>query len=145
MENNFEEVWSRIKDATGLQNLKDLAEIVKRTGPAVSGAKAKNEFPPGWAYLVGKKYGILTEWIMTGTGPKRLKDLQNSSQLFEITIEIDEWIKEMIKEDHKRIDWFEVQFKDLFPAFKEWKNGKKTKTEEEDSTIYEKRVGNGWK
>ena len=145
MENNFEEVWSRIKDATGLQNLKDLAEIVKRTGAAVSGAKAKNEFPPGWAYLVGQKYGILTEWIMTGTGPKRLKDLQNSSQQLEITIEIDEWIKDIIKKEPFRKDWFRGVFEDSFPAFKEWKREKETTEEEVDSTVHEKRVGNGWK
>ena len=41
--------------------------------------------------------------------------------------EVDEWIKEEIQNDPKRADWFEVQLKDAFPTFKEWKQRKDEK------------------
>lgn len=124
IENNFDEVWNRISIEIGVKSLRQLAVIIERKQPTISAAKAKGEFPPGWAYAVGKKYGILTEWIMTGTGPKRLEELQEKNQQFEITKEINEWIKDMTQKEPFRKDWFRGAFEDSFPAFKEWKKGK---------------------
>ena len=145
IENNFDEVWERISNETGLKSLRQLAVIIDKKQPTISAAKAKGEFPPSWAYVIGRKYGILTEWIMTGIGPKRIEELQEKKQQYEITKEINEWISEMTQKEPFRKDWFRGAFEDSFPAFKEWKREKKTIVEEADSTIYEKRVGNGWK
>lgn len=120
MKNNFDEIWERIKSETNLSSFKDLGEIIDRTGPAVSGAKAKNEFPPGWAYLVGKKFGLLTEWIMTGEGPKRINEATKSRKL-EILNQVEEWLNEEIRMNPGRETWFEFQMMDFFESFKKWK------------------------
>lgn len=118
MKNNFDEIWERIKSETNLSSFKDLGEIIGRTGPAVSGAKAKNEFPPGWAYLVGKKFGLITEWIMTGEGPKRLAEREGMNPFL---VEVNEWLIEEVKRNPKQEIWFEVEFEKKFQEFKEWK------------------------
>jgi len=123
MKNDFEGVWKRIKAETGLKSLKNLAEIVKITQPAVSEMKAKNKFPAGWAYLVGKKYGLLTEWIMTGEGPKKLEELYKSRGLA-ILDEFEEWISEEIRKEPEKKIWFKIQIQESFPGFKAWKEEK---------------------
>lgn len=103
MKNNFESVWKRIREETGVKSLQSLADILKKTQPAISKAKAKGEFPPGWAYVVGKKFGLLTEWIMTGEGQKRPGDVTINPLL----IDVNEWLNE--EEKHK-----DTEFRILF-------------------------------
>jgi hypothetical protein len=91
MENNFETIWARIKEETGLKNLKNLADLLEISQPAVSEMKGKGKFPPGWAYLVAKKHRLLTEWIMTGEGPKRIEE---GIELNPLLIDVNEWLNE---------------------------------------------------
>lgn len=128
MENEFEVIWRRIKLETNLKSLQSLANIIKISQPAVSEMKAKKKFPPGWAYLVGKEFGLLTEWIMTGEGPKRIEELSKSRK-FRILDELEEWLSGEIKADPGREIWFEIQAKDSFTAFKAWKEEKEGKAE----------------
>jgi predicted transcriptional regulator len=118
MENEFNEIWARIKAETNLKSLQSLANIVKISQPAVSEMKGKGKFPPGWAYLVGKEFGLLTEWIMTGEGPKRLSDRQ---EINPILVEVNEWLKEEVRKNPKKGIWFEVEFGEKFQEFSEWK------------------------
>ncbi|MDD2466659.1 MAG: hypothetical protein PHI97_21890 [Desulfobulbus sp.] len=116
MENEFDEIWARIKSETTLKSLQSLANIIKISQPAVSEMKGKGKFPPGWAYLVGKRFGLLTEWIMTGDGPKRLDELKGDWVFYE---ELEQWAKETGQSDN--IQWMRNQIESFFPMFKEWK------------------------
>jgi len=118
--NKFEEIWARIKRETPLRKLTELAEITGITQSGLSKAKRRNEFSGSWAYIVGKKYGLFTEWIMTGKGPKKLEELSKSRK-FELLDEFEEWLSEEFRRDPKRKDWFELQLLDSFSAFREWK------------------------
>ncbi len=138
MENEFEKVWERIKQETGLKSFQNLADIVGKTQPAISGAKARKEFPPDWAYLVGKKFGLLTEWIMTGNGPKRLnaqRDVpRNKPKKYEILNEAEEWLDEQVRKNPDRKIWFELHLLDSFPAFKEWRIKRDQEESDEDES-----------
>lgn len=119
MKSEFEKIWARIKLETNLKSLQGLANIVKISQPAVSEMKAKGKFPPGWAYLVGKEFGLLTEWIMTGEGPKRL---EGCTEINPLLIEVNEWLNEGKK--HKNADFrilFEQQMIRAFFDYEEWK------------------------
>ena len=125
MKNDFEAVWERIKEETGLTSLQSLADVIKKTQPAVSKAKMKGEFPAGWAYLVGRQFGLLTEWIMTGEGPKRLSE---GVEINPLLAEVNEWLNEEKK--HKDAD-FEILFRKQmiraffdYEAWRERKDGK---------------------
>ena len=104
MKSEFDEVWARIKLETSLKSLQSLANIIKISQPAVSEMKGKGKFPPGWAYQVGKEFGLLTEWIMTGEGPKRLSEGVGMNPLLE---EVNDWLNEEGK--HK-----DAEFRILF-------------------------------
>lgn len=127
---NFEVIFERIKFETKIKSIRQLAEIIGKTHSTILAAKTKNNFPAGWAYLVGKKYGILTEWIMTGEGPKRLEELQNGKKI-DILNELKNWLLEEIRKNPKKEVWFEIQLEESFPGFKAWKE------EKEGSTVSE--------
>jgi len=123
MKNEFDEIWARIKSETGLKTLKELALTLKITQQAVSEMKAKGKFPPGWAYLVGEQFNLLTEWIMKNQGPKRLKDVPQNRQ-FDILNQVEEWLTGEVGKNPKKEIWFEVEFEKAFEEFKKWKEGK---------------------
>ena len=104
MNNNFDLIWARIKKETGIKSFQALADILKITQPGISKAKKKGEFSASWAYVVGKKYGLLTEWIMTGEGPKRTNQGEEINPLL---IDVNEWLNE--EEKHK-----DAEFRILF-------------------------------
>ena len=118
MENTFEKIWSRIRKETGLKSLKNLAEVVQISQPAVSEMKSKNKFPAGWAYEVGKEFGLLTECIMTGEGPKRINEKKKADFLSEL----EEWAKEVSESEN--LKWLENQIENQFPDFKRWREEK---------------------
>lgn len=119
MKSEFEEIWERIKIETNLKSLQGLANIIKISQPAVSEMKSKGKFPPGWAYLVGKEFGLLTEWIMTGVGPKTLEELKGDMAFYE---ELEEWAKETGRSENTQ--WLKNQIESFFPMFSEWKKRK---------------------
>jgi len=57
------------------------------------------------------------EWLLTGNKSKK----QGKPRILG---ELEDWISDEIKKDPKREDWFEIQLKDSFPAFKTWKEEK---------------------
>ena len=67
----FDEIWKRIKKETDIQQLKELAKIIGTAQQSVSRKRKEDKFPIEWAYLVGKKYNLSTDWIIEGSGPKR--------------------------------------------------------------------------
>ena len=73
----FAETWKRITEATEIRSQYDLAEKLGMTQAVVSKWKRRDIFPAEWAYKIAKQYGLLTEWIITGEGPKRLREENN--------------------------------------------------------------------
>ena len=62
-------------------------------------------------------YEVNPNWLLTGKGNKNTRKKEYLS-------EIDEWLTEIKKIEPGRETWFEYQFEDAFPAFKEWKERK---------------------
>ncbi|MDD2467920.1 MAG: helix-turn-helix domain-containing protein [Desulfobulbus sp.] len=120
IKNKFEEIWDRIKEETPLKNLTELAEITGITQSALSKAKGRNDFSASWAYAVGKKFGLLTEWIMTGKGPKKIEELPQERR-FEMLNEFEEWLSEEVLRNPERKIWFELHLLDSFQKFAKWK------------------------
>ena len=116
--NNFEKIWARIREETPIKNLTELAGISGITQSGLSKAKGRDYFSAEWAYLVGKKYGLLTEWIMTGEGPKRIQEQGRSAFL----VELEEWAKEVSESEN--LKWLENQIENQFPDFKRWREEK---------------------
>jgi len=59
--------------------MSQLAEIVGVTTSSVTKKKQQNIFPVEWAFLIGRKYDVLTEWILLGIEPKRLTAEKNEN------------------------------------------------------------------
>ena len=70
----FNEIWQRVEQETRIRSQKKLAEELSISRAVVSKWKNLNMFPVEWAYRIAQKYGLSTEWIMTGEGPKRLSE-----------------------------------------------------------------------
>jgi len=117
--NNFDKIWARIKKETPIKNLTELAEIAGITQSGLSKAKGRDNFSANWAYSVGKKYGLLTEWIMTGEGPKRRSEGMKINPLL---VEVNEWLNE--GEKHKSAEFrtlFQQQMIRAFFDYEEWR------------------------
>jgi Bacteriophage CI repressor helix-turn-helix domain len=126
---DFSGILSRIKNETEIKTLTGLAKFLNTTQQYVSKRKAKNDFPVKWAFKIGREYGLLTEWIMTGEGIKSL-DEQNKQQFRNpILNDVDEWLTEQIQKEPFRKDWFEGNLLDEFPSFSDWRNKKDSKNE----------------
>ncbi len=115
----FEDVWGRIKNETDIKNISQLSVIVGKTQQTVwAKQNQKKEFPVEWAYIVGKKYGLSLEWLLTGEEPVRAGAAREPKNSFVLLI--DEWLYEMKREDPGREEWFRCNFEDCFPSFKSW-------------------------
>lgn len=125
---NFLEVWTRIKKETSLRSFSELAALVETSQPNVSRQKKEGIFPTGWAYTVGKQYGLLTEWIMTGEGPMRIGEtsrLPDQSETRRGIIE--EWVQD-VREKEGNDGRIVMELTLQVPEFREWYREKKTKT-----------------
>lgn len=126
-----------------MKTLADLGQVIDKKQQTISYSKSKNEFSPAWAYIVGKKYGLLTEWIMTGEGPKRLSEIKDNRK-FDILSDAEEWLGEQVRKNPDRKAWFELHLLDSFPGLKEWRENR-DKTSNEDKGFKKQANGGGWK
>ena len=126
---SFLSVWERIKSETDLDKLNQLVDIVGTTQPYISRKKKEDKFPVDWAYKVAIKYGLLTEWILSGKGPRRLAEVHPESRYaFPILDDVNEWLSEVVVNEPYRREWFRASLEDAFPMFKEWKKRKRAGT-----------------
>jgi len=125
----FLDVWERIKKETSLKSLNDLAALAETSQPNVSRQKKEGVFPPGWGYAVAKKYGLLTEWIMTGEGPKRLGNSANKpDQEGAQRGIIEEWVQE-VREKEGNDGRVVMELSLQVQEFREWYREKKNKSD----------------
>ncbi|QPJ61660.1 MAG: helix-turn-helix transcriptional regulator [Candidatus Nitronauta litoralis] len=66
----FKECWLRVTSATPIAKYNQLAEALGIHPSSVHGAKKRDMFPAKWAFVIGEKYGISPEWIITGKDPQ---------------------------------------------------------------------------
>lgn len=116
----FSPIWDRLISETDISKLSHIAAIAKTTRQYVSRKKNENRFPIEWAYLIARKYGILTEWILTGKGPKRLEEIRSTPYLNPISGNIDVWLKEKVLNEPEYSGYFKIHFEQSFPDYKEW-------------------------
>lgn len=110
--------------------MKDIAEFVGISHQYVSKKKKEDHFPVEWAFKIARKYRLLTEWIMTGEGPKRLED---GNYTFPILHELDQWLIELVVNEPDRRTWFSYAVQDAFPMFKQWKKRKEDQCRDDNS------------
>jgi hypothetical protein len=139
MSSNFDEVWKRVQKECQIKNMTHLSRVVEVSQQNVSKKKKEGIFPPEWGYRIAVKYNILTEWVMTGNGPKSLNEMyvhgeRNSSERhpYKIIRLFTSWFDELITHDPEREKWFQYQLIDAFPKFEIWMNSTKTKEKKEE-------------
>lgn len=76
----FEESWKRVKELTGWEKNKELADFLGISGSSVSGTKGRGNFPIEWAYKIAKGYNGSVKWILEGRGPMRPDAHPNGAQ-----------------------------------------------------------------
>lgn len=116
--NEFDKIFERIKEVTDIKNMVQLAKVVSTVPSNVSKKRKEDKFSVEWAYKVGKKYGVLTEWIVTGEGPKSLD--QSIARKTELISGIEKWILDKENNLPGALIWFDIEFKRKFPEFEEW-------------------------
>ncbi|MBE6440791.1 MAG: bacteriophage CI repressor [Desulfovibrio desulfuricans] len=70
--NDFEQVFGRVVQATGIASQTGLAEVLGVSPSAVSDAKKRGKFSAEWLLKLLEKQGINPVWLKSGAGPKRL-------------------------------------------------------------------------
>jgi hypothetical protein len=120
----FDEIFTRIKNETKIRNISELAEFLGTSQPYVSRRKSLNDFSVKWAYQIALEYGLSTEWIMTGKGPKKLSATISLSN--EYLLMLEEWLNELKLNDPRKEYWFQCTIEEAFPGFKEWVRRKKS-------------------
>lgn len=116
---SFAASWDRVKAETPLKTLNDLARLVETSQPNVSRRKKEKNFPPEWAYRIAQEFGLLTEWIMTGEGPKTLSDTGKFHEMI-LQGSLAEWLKERCQEDPNFYREFMAECVASFPEYAEW-------------------------
>ena len=123
----FFEAIERIKSVTGKEKQKDICFEIGASPQNYRVKEKKRDFDANWAFKVSQKYGVSTEWILTGKGPKNLQDTckQKSTQkkvssLFEEIVQLQEWLSEITAIEPERRAWFKMEIVDKFPAYKKW-------------------------
>lgn len=114
----FDEIFTRVKNETKIRNISELAEFLGTSQPYVSRRKSLNDFSVKWAYQIAIEYGLSTEWIMTGKGPKKLGTTIYLSNEYLLLLE--EWLNELKLNDPRKEYWFQCNIEEAFPGFKEW-------------------------
>lgn len=123
----FDKIFERIKKETEIKSMVHLAKKVGTAQSYVSKKRKEDKFPVEWAYIVGREYDLLTEWILTGDGPKSLND--DNERKIKLLNEVENWILNANEEDQGAVDWFTYDFRKKYPEFVEWlkkKDGEQT-------------------
>lgn len=127
-ENNFNEIWGRVKLSTEIKTQKQLAVALCLTPQAITEMKKKEKFPEKWAYKLSEQFEIDARWLLDGVKRNDGKHRKGAREekKFEILNEIEEWLEEEVRMNPKKKDWFEVEFEKKFEDFKKWKLRKET-------------------
>jgi hypothetical protein len=134
---DFEEVFERVKKAADIRSLVQLAEIIDVTQQAVSLNKKKNIFPLEWAYIISEQFNLELNWLVKGE-EKAKEEIVFSERTTHVLNEIERWLNKERANEPKIIDWFDVEFKEKFPKFAEWK--RKAEIEQKNNSVQIQKV-----
>lgn len=126
---SFEKIFGRIKEATAIKNMVQFSEIVEASQQNVSWRKKENKFPADWAFKVAQRYGLSTDWIMTGEGPQ--KPGQGSDDT-EIVKQLGRWIQEQESKEPGALAWFSYDIRMKYPEFAKWEKREESYISESD-------------
>ena len=130
---NFEEIWERVREKTGMENLYELAEFIGKKRQFVSKKKKLNQFETDWAFKIAQEYGISTDWIMTGKHPEITnRNTSNQRCNYSYLMKVETWLINLIKKDPRNRDWFERQFEEAFPQFEKWSRAEEVEEKEKE-------------
>ena len=135
---NFYSISERIKTELGMRKDKDLIEALEIPQSTFSRNK-ENPFPAEWAYKIGRKYNLLTEWIMTGEGPKRIPQPEQPQAqqaapqppptadppTADFLVELETWAREI--SGHQDLRWLEKQLETCLPTWRTWREEREAK------------------
>jgi hypothetical protein len=126
---SFADAWTRIEQETGLKNQNEFAAAINISQAVVSKYKQRNIFQIEWAYAIAQKYGLLTEWIMTGTGPKRLSEAGEPCPDQDTSPKgiIEEWVQ-YVRENEGGDGRIVMELSLQVDEFKEWYQEHKSKS-----------------
>ncbi|MFW5488303.1 MAG: LexA family transcriptional regulator [Desulfovibrio sp.] len=68
----FDEFYSRIRKATGLQTQQELAALLGVNRSAITQAKKRGAVPERWILKVSRDMGLSPDWLENGRGPERM-------------------------------------------------------------------------
>ena len=130
--NKFVDTWERIRAETDIKTFVQLANLIGKTQQNVSAAKKRGEFSAEWAFKVEQKFGLLTSWIMTGEGPKRIPQ-QAAPQpppaadppTADFLVELETWAREI--SGHQDLRWLEKQLETCLPTWRTWREEREAK------------------
>ena len=122
----FEAILGRIKEETGIKSVRQLAEIIGKNHTTILAAKAKDNFPANWAFEIEKKYGLLTRWVMTGEGPKRLSE---GVELNPLLKDVNEWLNEGKK--HESAEFRQLFRSQMIRAFFDYEDWRRKRDQQE--------------
>lgn len=73
---NFDEIFERIKAATGTRTQVELAEVLDIRQSSISDAKRRNSVPSDWYMKLFEQFGLNPDWLKKGSGPMYLRTEQ---------------------------------------------------------------------
>ncbi|MBU0481233.1 MAG: helix-turn-helix domain containing protein [Proteobacteria bacterium] len=126
----FDKIFERIKRETEIKSMAHLAKMVGTAQSYVSKKRKEDKFPVEWAYIVGREYDLLTEWILTGNGPKSLND--ENERKIKLLNEVECWILNTDEEERGAVEWFTYDFRKKYPEFVEWLRKKEAEETEKN-------------
>lgn len=110
---SFEKVLERFENECGRLPDSQIASIIGVHKSTFSNKRKKEKFfPPDWAFYLAQEYELLTEWLLTGKGPKRISE--QDGYKYPILKDIELWIDDMMSKDPDSHAWFNFEFKRRF-------------------------------
>lgn len=128
---NCLDVIERLKKVTGKKTDQEIAEILNLTKANFSQRKQRNSLIDVLV-IWGIKNNVNLNWLLKGNDEKKI--LTNS----EFFPEINKWISEILTQDKRNKNWFEVEFEKAFPDYLRWKEEKESQTEADNKSQFSK-------
>jgi phage repressor protein C with HTH and peptisase S24 domain len=76
---SFDDVWERVRSATGIKTQQDLADALNIKSPSITGAKQRRAFPLEWAFKLALSHELSLDYLLRGEVPT--KDRAEASQI----------------------------------------------------------------
>ena len=76
---SWEEILSRLNEATETKSDAALAAALGLSHQAIYSAKSKGRIPPAWIYEAARRYDVSADWLFFGRGRKKVADPDESA------------------------------------------------------------------